>query len=71
MENIKEFKVFKLKIARQLRQMGFRIYRIEVNRYMPQLNVYIFRDSPEFRTAFTKLQERETCNCFPQILSGH
>lgn len=49
------FKVFSLKVAAELRKQGYRIEGIMPNKDMPWLNVYEFKDTPEFRSALDKL----------------
>lgn len=47
----KEYKIFSLKLARELCEQGFKIITTEPNREKPWLNVYIFEDSVELQIA--------------------
>ena len=39
-------------LAYELRKLGFRIIRVEVNPNKPQFDCYVFEDTIEFRKAF-------------------
>lgn len=53
--NIGVVRIYTKWVARELRQSGFEIIRTEPNFNKPQLDVYLFRDSDEFRKEFTRL----------------
>ena len=54
---MKTFKVFTKKIAISLRERGFDIVAVEVNKKKPQFDVYIFKDTESFREVFTELSK--------------
>lgn len=49
------FTVFKLSIAKQLINLGYRVENVEPNREKPWLNVYKFADAPDLREAVKNL----------------
>ena len=49
-------KVFTRWIAVELRKQGFNIIDVEPNHKKPQLDVYIFQDTPEFKQAFDNIK---------------
>lgn len=51
----KLYKIFSAKMAHELCVKGFRIVDTEGNTHKPWLNVFLFEDTPEFRTAMTKV----------------
>lgn len=53
MENT--FKVFSMKLARELGLRGFKLIATEPNRKIPWYNVYLFDDTPELRRAITEI----------------
>lgn len=53
-----ERKVYKKLLAIELRKMGFKIIRTEVNPYKPIFDVYIFEDSPRLDEAFSVALKR-------------
>lgn len=52
-----EKKIFKKRIARELRLKGFDIIRTEPNLYKPEFNVYIFKDTEELHKALDEILE--------------
>lgn len=52
---MKIYKIFTMKLARELGRMKFKCVGTEPNRNAPWLNVFLFEDSPELREALTKL----------------
>lgn len=50
------YKVFTLKIAKQLCDEGYRILGTVPNAQKPWLNVYLFIDTPELRAAVFRLK---------------
>lgn len=46
---MKTKKIFSRKLAIYLREYGCKIISTEVNRHKPNLDVYIFEDTPELR----------------------
>lgn len=52
------YRIYTKKIALELRKQGFYIFGVEPNETFPQFNVYLFKDSPAFREALTKLTQR-------------
>lgn len=51
----KIFKVFTLKLARELGLRGFKPIAIEPNRKAPWLNVYLFENSEELQKLITEI----------------
>lgn len=49
------YKVFTLKLANELRKLGFRIVDVQPNRDKPWLNVYCFENTEELREAIEAL----------------
>lgn len=47
-------KIFLKKYAFYLRERGFKIIGTEINRYKPELDVYLFEDTPELQQAMTE-----------------
>lgn len=52
------FRIYARRMALALRKEGFEIYGTEVNERFPQFNVYLFKDTPEFRQAFYDLTHK-------------
>lgn len=52
-----QYKVFTLKLARQLCDQGFKIIGTVPNAKKPWLNVYLFEDTQEFQQALKLLRE--------------
>lgn len=50
------YKVFTLKLARELREHGFSIVGTLPNAKKPWLNVYLFQDTKELRDAVQQLK---------------
>ena len=46
-------------LAAELRRLGFRIIRTEVNPHRPQFDIYIFEETPELLEALTKLTNKQ------------
>ena len=46
--------IYTHKLAYELRKMGFKILRTDPNPYKPELDMYIFEDTPEFQEAMGK-----------------
>ena len=55
MENT--FKVFSMKLARELGMRGFKFVGTEPNRKIPWYNVYLFEDTEDLRKALTELNK--------------
>lgn len=55
MDNI--FKVFSIKLARELGLRGFKLVGTEPNRKVPWYNVYLFEDTPDLRKAITEINK--------------
>lgn len=55
MENT--FKVFSMKLARELGMRGFKFIGTEPNRKIPWYNVYLFEDTPSLRKAITEINK--------------
>ena len=51
------FKVFSIKLARELGLRGFKFFGTEPNRKVPWYNVYLFEDTPELRKAITEINK--------------
>ena len=54
---MKTFKIFSMKLARELGLRGFRYIATEPNRKAPWLNVYLFEDSEELQKAITEINK--------------
>lgn len=54
----KEKVVFTRRIAQQLIRQGFKVIRVEPNPKKPELDCYIFAETPEFKTAFANIANR-------------
>lgn len=52
---MKVYKIFTMKLARELGRMKFKCVGTEPNRNAPWLNVFLFEDSQELREVLTKL----------------
>lgn len=52
---MKEKKIFKKQIARELRLRGLKIIRTEPNLYKPQFDVYIFEDTDELHNVLDEI----------------
>lgn len=59
-----ERRIYKKLLAIELRKLGFRILRTEVNPYKPIYDVYIFEDTPSLDEAFSialkKVEEQKS-----------
>ena len=51
------FKVFSIKLAKELGLRGFKFFGTEPNRKVPWYNVYLFEDTPELRKAITEINK--------------
>lgn len=52
---MKIYKIFRSTMAAKLTRAGFQIIGTEPNMRRPQLDVFLFEDTPEFREVLTKL----------------
>lgn len=50
---MKEKIIYTRRIAYELRKLGFKILRTGVNEYHPELDTYIFEETPELIKALT------------------
>ena len=56
---MKEYTIYTRWLALALREQGFKIIRTEINKYHPQFDTYVFKDSEELQDAITKLTNRK------------
>lgn len=54
----KEFVVYTRRIALELRKLGFRIIRTEINPMHPQFECWVFEKSNELIAAFERLAKK-------------
>lgn len=47
--------IYSKRVAYELRKLGFRIIRLDVNPHFPQFNTYVFLNTLEFQEALDKL----------------
>lgn len=47
--------IYSKRVAYELRKLGFRIIRLDVNPHFPQFNTYVFLNTSEFQEALDKL----------------
>ena len=55
----KEYLIYTKKLALELRRLGFKILRTDINKNYPQYDVYIFKDSEELQRAITQLNKNK------------
>lgn len=55
---MKERTIYSRRMAYQLRKLGFRIIRLDVNPHRPQFDSWVFEETPELLAALTKLSRR-------------
>lgn len=53
-----EYVIYTNRIAKQLREKGFKIVRTGINERHPQFDTYIFEDSEEFQQALTEITRK-------------
>ena len=46
-------------LAYELRKLGFKIIRTDINPNFPQYDIYIFEDTPDFQKAFIDLSTKD------------
>ena len=51
------FKIFSIKLARELGTRGFKFIGTEPNRKIPWYNVYLFEDTPSLRAVITEINK--------------
>ena len=56
---MKEYIIYTRWLALALREQGFKIIRTEINKYHPQFDTYVFKDSEELQDAIAKLTNRK------------
>ena len=56
---MKKYKIFNARLANALVKKGFSIIGTEPNMKHPQFDVFLFEDSPAFRSALNNMQERK------------
>lgn len=57
-DNMKTFKIFTMKLARELGLRGFKCVATEPNRKAPWFNVYLFEDTDELHKAITEINKK-------------
>lgn len=55
---MKTFKIFTMKLARELGLRGFKCVATEPNRKVPWFNVYLFEDTDELHKAITEINKK-------------
>ena len=53
-----EFTVYTKRIAYELRKLGFKILRTEINPMRPQYDCWVFEATPELKSAFERLANK-------------
>lgn len=56
---MEKYKIFNARLANTLVKKGFSIIGTEPNMKHPQFDVFLFEDSPAFRSALNNMQERK------------
>ena len=54
----KIYKIYIKRIAYELRKLGFKFLRTEVNENFPQFLVYLFEDTPQLHQALTRITQK-------------
>ena len=55
----KLYTVYSKKVAYQLRELGFKIVEMGINKNYPQFDTYLFIDTPEFQMALSNISNKK------------
>lgn len=59
MTNNKEYVIYTRWLAAELREQGFRLIRVGVNKNFPQFNTFVFEDCEDLHIAMKQLSKRK------------